>query len=116
MTGFWFLQPKIDPYQKRLQEMGKGLEYYSSKYENLLVVDVFNADMSNPHMSEFCVLYSFTNLNKEPTCYKNIDQTTSIDHISTNHAKCFHYSRIYETGLSDFHKLGCTVLKIAKDN
>ena len=52
-------------------------------------------------MSEFC----FTNLIKEPTCYKNADKPTSIDHILRNHTRCFQYFSIYETGLSDFHEL-----------
>ena len=72
----------------------------------------FDVKMSNPHMSEFCALHDLTNLMKEPTCYKNVDKATSIDHILTNHARCFQYSGIYETGLSDSHKLTLTALKI----
>ena len=68
--------------------------------------------MSNPHMSEFCTLYDVTNLTKEPTCYKNVDEPTSIDHILTNHARCFQHSGVYETGLSDFQKLTFTVLEM----
>ena len=98
--------------KNRLQEIGKGLDYYLSKYENFIVLGDFNGEMSNPHMSEFCALYNFTNLIKEPTCYKNVDKPTSIDHILTNHARCFQHSGIYETGLSDFHKLTFTVLKM----
>ena len=98
--------------KNHLQEIGKGLDYYSSKYENFIVLGDFNAEMSNPNMSEFCALYNFTNLIKEPTCYKNVDKPTSIDHILTNHVRSFQYSGIYETGLSDFHKLTFTVLKM----
>ena len=98
--------------KNHLQEIGKGLEYYSSKYENFIVLGDFNEEMPNPHMSEFCALYNVTNLIKEPTCYKNVDKPTSIDHILTNHARCFQHSGIYETGLSDFQKLTFTVLKI----
>ena len=72
----------------------------------------FNEEMSKGHKSEFCALYNFTNLIKEPTCYKNVDKPTSIDHILTNHARCFQHSDIYETGLSDFHQLTFTVLKM----
>ena len=68
----------------------------------------FNAEMSNPHISEFCTVYSFTNLIKEPTCYKNVDKPKSIDNILTNYSRWFQNSGIYETGLSDFH----TVLKM----
>ena len=52
--------------------------------------------------------YSF----KEPTCKKNVDKPTSIDHILTNHAICFQHSGIYETGLYDFYKLTFTILKL----
>ena len=34
-----------------------------------------------------------------------------IGHILINHPKSFHLSRVYETGLSDFHILTLTVLK-----
>ena len=63
-------------------------------------------------MSEFCALYNFANLIKKPTCYKNIDKPTFVDHILTNHAICFQHSGIYETDLSDFHQLTFTVLKM----
>ena len=98
--------------KNHLQEIGKGLEYFSSKYENFIVLGDFNAEMSNPHMSEFCALYNFANLIKEPTCYKNVDKPTSIDHILTNHSRCFQHSGVYEMGLSDFHKLTFTILKM----
>ena len=68
--------------------------------------------MSNPHMSEFSGLYNVTNLINEPTSYKNVDKPTFIDHILTNRARCFQYSGVYKTGLSDFHKLTCTILKM----
>ena len=61
---------------------------------------------------EFCALNNFTNLIKEPTCYKNVCKPTSIDHFLTNHARCFQHSGIYETGSSDVYKLALTVLKI----
>ena len=104
--------PKLSHIKNHLQEIGKGLQYYSSKYENFIVLGDFNAEMSNPHMSEFCALYNLTNLIKEPKCYKNVDKPTSIDLILTNHARCFQHSGIHETGLSDFHKLTITVLKM----
>ena len=34
------------------------------------------------------------------------------DHILTNHPKCFQQSSTYETGLSDFHELTYTFLKM----
>ena len=67
--------------------------------------------MTNNYLEEFCASYNLNNLIKEPTCFKNIDNPTLIDHIFTNHPKSFYSSSVYETGLSDFHKLILTVLK-----
>ena len=39
-----------------------------------------------------------------------------IDHILANHARCFQHYGIYETSLSDFHKLTFTVLKYFMQN
>ena len=35
-----------------------------------------------------------------------------IDHILTNHVRCFQHSGVYETDLSNFHKLTFTLLKM----
>ena len=98
--------------KNHLQEIGKGLQYYKSRYETFIVLGDLNTEMSNSNMSEFCALYNLTNLIKESTCYKNVDKPASIDHILTNHARCVQHSGIYETGLSDFHKLIFTVVKM----
>ena len=63
-------------------------------------------------MSEFYAICNLENLIKEPTSYKNPDKSSSTDHILTNHPKYIQHSGVYETGLSDFHKLAFTVLKM----
>ena len=114
MANFWLISTTQNCAISKIiyKKLEKGLDYYLSKYENLIVLGNFNAEMSKPHMSEFCALYNFTNLTKEPTCYKNVGKTTSIDRILTIHARCFQHSGIYETGLSGFHKLTFTALKM----
>ena len=73
MVNFRFLQPKIEHIKNHLNEIGKLLEYYSSKYENFIVLGDFNVKMSDPHMSEFSALHNFKTLAKKPACYKNVD-------------------------------------------
>ena len=47
-----------------------------------------------------------------PTCYKNPANPTCIDLMLTNSNRSFQNSCTIETGLSDFHKMIVTVLKI----
>ena len=68
--------------------------------------------MTNSYLEEFCASYNLKNLIKQPTCFKNLENPTCINHILTNHPKSFHLSSVFETGLSDFHKLTLTVLKV----
>ena len=53
------------------------------------------------------MLYSLKNLIKQPTCFKNLDNPTLIDHSFTNHPEKFPFVKC----LSDFHRLTLTVLK-----
>ena len=104
--------PNVSHIQNHTINLGKNLNFYSSKYENFIIIGDFNAEMTNNYLEELCASYSLKNLIKEPTYFKNIDNPTLIDHILTNHPKSFHSSSVYETGLSDFHELTLTVLKI----
>ena len=54
--------------------------------------------------------YDFSRLIKKSTCYQS-NTPSSIDLISTNGASFFKISNTFETGLSDHHKLFCTILK-----
>ena len=49
---------------------------------------------------------------KEPTCFKTPDNPSCIDLYLTNRPKCFQSTMTMETGISDFHKMVITVLKI----
>ena len=53
-------------------------------------------------------------INVEPneTCFKNPINPTCIDLITTNRPKSFKESEVIETGLSDFHKMSLTVMKV----
>ena len=62
-------------------------------------------------MKEFCEIYDLHNLIKEPTCFKNAKNPSSIDVILTNRKGSFQNSMVIETGLSDHHKMTITVLK-----
>ena len=81
-------------------------------YDNFLSVVDFNSEMTESAMKNFCGTYHLHNLIKDPTCYENLDKPSCIDLILTNFPKSFLKSKTLETGLSDFHKLTLTDLKI----
>ena len=53
-----------------------------------------------------------TSINKNPTCYKNQNNPSCIDHILTNSPKSFFKTETVSKGLSDFHKLFLSVFKL----
>ena len=91
--------------------MGKAIDSLSSRYENFLLIGDFNAEVSDVSMKEFCDIYSFKNLIKEPTCFQNPANPKCIDLMLTNRHRSFQNSCVIETSLSDFHKMTVTVLR-----
>ena len=71
----------------------------------------FNSEATESTMIEFCQFYCFKNLIKTPTCFKTPDNSKCIDLILTNKPKRFCGLQVFESGLSDFHKMTATVLK-----
>ena len=92
--------------------MSKGLDWYSSNYDNFIIIGDFNSEPTEKFLDDFFNTYDLKNLIREATCYKNPDNPSCIDLMLTNHPRSFQHSRTVETGLSDFHKLTLTVLKM----
>ena len=84
-----------------LDHVSKSLDKTMANYDNILILGDFNSTMSDVPMKNFCELYNLENLIKEPTCYKNPNNPSSIDVILTNNKNSFQNSMATETGLSD---------------
>ena len=78
----------------------------------MLLLGDFNTEVENNFLKEFCDLYGMKSLIRVPTCYKNQTYPTCIDLKLTNSNRSFQNSCTIQTGLSDFHKMITTVLKI----
>ena len=63
-------------------------------------------------MEDFCSLNNLESLISKPTCYKNHENPTCIDLILTNRPGYFQHSNVFETGISYFHLLIVTQLKM----
>ena len=103
--------PHRDNIKEHLNTISANLDLYSSKYEYIIVIGDFNAEVNDKFMSNFCESYNLSSLIKESTCYKNPENHSSIDLILTNSPHRFQCSSVVETGLSDFHKMIVTVMK-----
>ena len=71
----------------------------------------FNVGPESAYKKCFCDNFDLTNLIEEPTCFKNLENSSCIDLILTNKPQNFQNSCAIETGLSDFYEMALTVMK-----
>ena len=76
--------PQKDNISNFMIQLGPCLDHYMSKYENFLLLGDFNSEMSESVMIDFCAIFNLINLIKEPTCFKNVENPSTIDLIFTN--------------------------------
>ena len=88
-----------------LNVITKTLDSYYSKYENIVFLGDFNADIEETTMMSFCESHNLTNLTKQPTCFKNPKKPSCTNLILTSRPKSFQATCVIETGLSDFHRM-----------
>ena len=91
-------------------EIEKGMDFFSCKYENYIVTGDFNCEVNESIISGFMDSYNLYNLVKGPTCFKS-DSPRCIDLILTNRKHNFQNTTTAETGLSDFHAMIVSMLK-----
>ena len=104
--------PKKPLISEHLDEIGKNLDLFLSKYDNFMLMGDLNAEPTEAAFSDFCEIYNLKHLIKEKTCFKNPTKPTCIDLIVTNRPKCSQDTLVFETGLSYFHKMSATVIKM----
>ena len=68
--------------------------------------------MENSSLKTFSEIYKLRNLMKEPTCFKNPENVTSIDLILTSKPLSFKNTYVRETGLFEFQKMIVAVVKM----
>ena len=112
----WMLRCSYNPHGRfisnHLIDIEKNLDLLSTNYDKILRLGDFEAEVENNFLKEFCDLYGMKSWIRVPTCYKHPANPTCIDLMLTNSNRSFQNSCTIETGLSDFHKMRVTVLKI----
>ena len=107
----FFNSPRKNLIDNHLDALSKYLDLYSSKYEKVLILGDFNAGIEEKHMKCFYDNYNLKSLIKQPTCYKNPDNTTYIDLMLINAPRSFQSTCVLETGLSDFRLMTLAVMR-----
>ena len=101
---FFTYNPNKSLLEHHLNQVQTELEIFCKNYKYLLIMGDFNANVSEPTLTSFCTIFKLKNLVKEPTYYRNPNNTSCIDLFLTNCAASFRNSCVFETGLSDFTK------------
>ena len=91
--------------------LGKATDIYHLNYDKFLLIGDFNAEDTEPCLSQFLFEYDGKNIVSEKTCFKSKDNPSCIELFITKSPNSFHNTSTITTGLSDFHKMVITVLK-----
>ena len=76
-----------------------------------MLVGDFNTEITGHYIESLFYEHELSNLVKEKTCFKNIQNPSCIDLLLTNNSYAFQHTTTVCSGLSDSHKLVLTVLK-----
>ena len=104
--------PNKNLISNNLKEIGKNWGNYSSKHDNFILLGDLNSEPTQSAVRDFCEIYSCKSLTKDNTRFKNPLKHSCIDLIEKNRPKSFQKSVTVENGLSDFHKMTLTVMKV----
>ena len=85
-------------------------------YDRVAILGDFNTEDSEECMTTFLYQYDLKNIVKEKTCFKNVDNPSTIDLILTTCPSSFKHTTALTTAISDFHKLIVSVLKLTMPN
>ena len=92
-------------------QLDKAIDTYNS-YDKILLIGDFNAEINESYLESFLYEHDLENLVKENTCFMSVENPSCIDLMLTNSNMSFQNTTTVFSGLSDFHKLVLTVLKI----
>ena len=112
----WLINCSYNPHKnnicRNLEVVTKTLDSYYSRHKNVIFLGHFKAGVLETPMTSFCKSYNLKSILKQPTCFNNPEKPSCIDLILTNRPKFFQSTCVIETGLSDFHRMTVSVLKM----
>ena len=97
-----------------IDNLNRIVDFYSSNYDNVLILGDFNMDTSNKLLIPFLESQQLYSLNKNPTCFKSVNGNC-IDLLLTNKNRSFKHTNVFETGMSDHHLMIYTMFRTTFD-
>ena len=88
-----------------VKNISTGIGQFSATSDNLILIGNFNVEPEEENILDFLNAYSLKNLVKQKTCCKNSDNPTCNHLVLRNCHRSFKNTNVFETGLSDFHKM-----------
>jgi len=103
--------PHLKDINEHLEKLQISIDSIDLEYSNMLILGDLNCEIDKESMQDFCESFNLTAMINSPTCFKNPDRPTCIDHMLTNNPSQFQ-KRAYliTTGISDFHKMTLAIL------
>ena len=102
----------IKKISEHLHSLSGGLDTCISQYDDIMILKDHNVESFDPVLNDFCNVYNLFSLVKEPRCFKNPYNPSCIHLFLTNRQQSFQNTLTIETGISDFHKMAITVMKV----
>ena len=92
-----------------ISNLSKTINAFSTKYDNILLMDDFNLTIENKYLEELLSLFNIKSLISSPTCFQSINPTC-YDLLLTNQKDWLSNSNTCEVGISNQHHLVSTML------
>ena len=92
--------------------LGTIISNLTNKREKLILMGDFNMATINSVLSKFLDTFTFSHLHIDPTFFKNSENPSCIDLLLTNFKPSFMKTNVFETGISDHHKMVSTIMKL----
>ena len=113
---FIYRPPQNNSKALLFNEISISLNQITNKYESFMIMGDLNKDTTDKtkdkcnYFSHLSDTFSLTNIINGKACFK-AQKGTSIDVFLTNRLGSFHKTDIFETGISNHHKLILSVFR-----
>ena len=104
----WLFNCSYNPQKKNIRLS----DTFSTKYSHIILLGYLNVCIDDETIKTFCNSYCLKSIINQPICIKNPEKTSCIDLILTNSRRSFQNTWVIQTGLSSFHQMAISAIKL----